>query len=133
MKNLLRQLLAVPPTEAAIREHLVAAYESRLGRPLVRGRLSGEEEGAIARAETWLQRSGSTARCGGTRGGQLKLTRRAHVQEWSCRADGEDVHVTARVADGRIEDLAMSGGALDRREAERRIAESLATETRGCA
>lgn len=129
----LRGLLGTPPAEATIRDGLVAAYQSGLDRDLVPGSLSREEESAITTAEAWLERSVSVAREGRSSSARLKLTRRAWVQEWTWTVDSEEARVTARLADGHIEDIALSGGALGRAEAARRIVESLATGTRGCA
>lgn len=126
----LRDLLGTLPPVTTLRDLLVAAYESALGRPLAPGCLSREEEVGLAREEAWLERSVDGARGARPRGARLKLTRRAWVQEWTWAVGGQETRVTARIADGRIEAIALSGDALDRGEAERRIAASLAGAAR---
>jgi hypothetical protein len=59
------------------------------------------------------------------RGARLKVTHRVWVHEWTWSVGGSDARVTARVADRGIEDLVVSGAALARDDAERRVLEAL--------
>ena len=117
----LRGELSGDPPEAEIRERLVEAYEAALGRPVIPGRLTPSEEVAVRREERRLARL-DEAGCGARRRGPgLKVTHRVWVHEWRGRVAERRTRVTARVADGRIEELVVGGAALDREEAERRI------------
>lgn len=110
------------PSEEQIRRRLVRAYEESLGRSLVPGRLTRLEEAAVRREERKLARLDEAGRGAGRRHrARLKVTHRVWVHEWTGRVGEELARVTARVADGRIEEMAVAGAVLDREEAERRI------------
>lgn len=117
----LRGELSGHPPEAEIRRRLVQAYGATLGRPVIPGGLTPPEEAAVRREErrlTRLDEAGCRAR---RRGPGLKVTHRVWVHEWRGRVAERRTRVTARVADGRIEEMVISGATLDRKEAERRI------------
>ncbi len=117
----LRGELSGQPPEAEIRRRLVEAYEATLGRPVIPGGLTPTEEAAVRREERRLTRLDETdGSCGPHRAG-LKVTHRVWVHEWRGRVAERRTRVTARVADGRIEELVVGGAALTREEAERRI------------
>jgi len=119
----LRGELSGHPPEAEIRRRLVEAYEAALGRPVIPGRMTHSEEAAVRREERRLAQL-DEAGCGARRRGPgLKVTHRVWVHEWTGRTGAGRARVTARIADGKIEELVMSGAALDRKEAERRIAQ----------
>lgn len=109
------------PSEEQIRRRLVRAYEESLGRSLVPGRLTRLEEAAVRREERKLARLDEAGHGAGRRRARLKVTSRVWVHEWTGRVGEEPARVTARVADGRIEEMAVAGAVLDREEAERRI------------
>lgn len=109
------------PSEEQIRRQLVGAYEESLGRSLVPGRLTRLEEAAARREERKLARLDEAGRGAGRRRARLKVTHRVWVHEWTGRVGEEPARVTARVADGRIEEMTVAGAVLDREEAERRI------------
>ena len=116
----LRGELSGHPPEAEIRRRLVEVYAAALGRPVIPGRLTPSEEVAVRREERRLAQLGEAGR-GGRRRAGLKVTHRVWVHEWRGRVAERRTRVTARVADGRIEELVVGGAALDREEAERRI------------
>lgn len=109
------------PSEEQIRRRLVRAYEESLGRSLVPGRLTRLEEAAVRREERKLARLDEAGHGAGRRRARLKVTHRVWVHEWTARVGEEPARVTARVADGRIEEMAVAGAVLDREEAERRL------------
>lgn len=109
------------PSEEQIRRRLVRAYEESLGRSLVPGRLTRLEEAAVRREERKLARLDEADHGAGRRRARLKVTHRVWVHEWTARVGEEPARVTARVADGRIEEMAVAGAVLDREEAERRL------------
>lgn len=109
------------PSEEQIRRWVVRAYEESLGRSLVPGRLTRVEEAAVRREERKLARLDEAGHDTGRRQARLKVTHRVWVHEWAGRVGEEPASVTARVADGRIEEMVMSGAVLEREEAERRI------------
>lgn len=126
----LKRELPHPPSREEAKRLLSDSYAETLGRPLVAGALSVAEEDAIARAAARLAAAGSrraaalaTARRGQRHGRlrtRLKVTGRVVVHERSWPTSAGDLRVTARVANGEIEDLVLSGdGALDRDEVER--------------
>ncbi|MBI2155137.1 MAG: lipoate--protein ligase family protein [Candidatus Rokubacteria bacterium] len=109
------------PSEEQIRRRLVRAYEESLGRSLVPGRLTRLEEAAVRREERKLARLDEAGHGAGRRQARLKVTHRVWVHEWTGRVGEEPGRVTARVADGRIEEMSVAGAVLDREEAERHI------------
>jgi lipoate-protein ligase A len=109
------------PSEEQIRRRLVRAYEESLGRSLVPGRLTRLEEAAVRREERKLARLDEAGRGAGRHPARLKVTHRVWVHEWTGQVGEEPARVTARIADGRIEEMAVAGAVLDREEAERRI------------
>jgi lipoate-protein ligase A len=113
------------PSEAEVRRRLIREYETALGRPLVRGELTGLEETVVRREERRLARLPGSGGRGGLGDASLKLTRRVWVQEWTWLVGEDEVRVTARITDGRIEELVVAGQALDRAEAARRVLEAL--------
>jgi len=125
----LRRALGTPPSHAELGRRLAGEYERAFGRPLVPGSLTAAEEAAIRREEERLGRLDEAPRLE-RRGSTLKVTRRVRVHEWIWPGVGGPARVTARVADGRIEDLVVAGGGMDGGEATRRVREALATITR---
>jgi lipoate-protein ligase A len=139
----LSQLLGGPPDESLIRRRLVQGYEAALGRALRPGPLAAAEEQAVTAWEGRLVHrggvpgggAGSTLVGGGGGSGpgagvgwvRLKLTRRAWVHEWAWVVGRRPVRVTARLVDGRVEDLVIAGGGLPRDDAERRVLQALAS------
>jgi len=121
----LNSVLAERPSEARIRAELVTRYEAGLGRSLVPGSLSAAEEVRVLEEEERLLRPGETRGGVRPRGARLKVTHRVWVHEWTWSVGGGDARVTARVADRGIEDLVVSGAALARDDAERRVLEAL--------
>jgi lipoate-protein ligase A len=119
----LRALLPATPSEAELGALLVRCYAAGLGRPLVPGRLAREEEEAVLREEAHLAKSGMALPRGRDRRDRLKLTRRVWIREWTGSGASEAVRLTARLADGRIEALAL-GDAADGVEGERRPLEA---------
>jgi lipoate-protein ligase A len=119
------------PAEAEVREQLLRAYEEELGRPLVPGTLSPFEEAAVLREEKRLAHLDEAGNGGWRRRAGLKVTHRVWVHEWQGRVGAGWTRVTARVADGRIEELVVAGAALERQEAERRIARVMDRVGRG--
>jgi lipoate-protein ligase A len=117
--------VAALPPDGEIRALLVRCYAGALGRPLLPGRLSDAEEAAVGREEARLAASAEGAPGVRARGHGLKVTGRVWVHEWTWPVDGVEVRVTARVADGRIEDLVLSRADVDRGWAERRVLEAI--------
>jgi len=121
----LRGELSAHPPEGEIRQRLVEAYEATLGRPVISGGLTPIEEAAVRREEGRLTRLDETDGSRGPHRAGLKVTHRVWVHEWRGRTGAGRARVTARVADGKIEEMVMSGAALDREEAERRLRSAL--------
>ncbi|HET8578252.1 MAG TPA: biotin/lipoate A/B protein ligase family protein [Methylomirabilota bacterium] len=121
----LAAMLDRPPSEAEIRRRLVAEYEAGLGRPLVPGVLTLEEEAAVESEERRLARLDEAGAVARPRDSRLKVTHRVWVHEWHWPVSGGEARVTARLADGRVEAIEMAGGALSPQEAERRVLEAL--------
>jgi hypothetical protein len=126
----LNGLLRPHPSEAEVRRRLIREYETGLGRPLARGGLTGLEEAAVVTREERRLARLPDAGGGGLGDAPLKLTRRVSVHEWMGPVGGDEVTVTARITDGRIEELVVAGQALDRTEAEPRVLEALGAGTR---
>lgn len=116
------------PSEAEVRRPLIREDETGLGRPLARGGLTGLDEAVVTREERRLARLPNAG--GGLGDAPLKLTRRVRVQERMWPVGADEVTVTARITDGRIEELVVAGQALDRTEAEPRVLEALGAGTR---
>ncbi len=114
-----------PPSEAVVRRHLIACYEAALGRPLVPGGLTSAEDAAVRAEEARLARLAEPPAHVAPRLTRLKITRRVRVQEWTWPADGGEARVTARVADGRVEDVVVAGAPLAGADVERRVLEAL--------
>ena len=126
----LNSVLAERPSEARIRAELVTRYEAGLGRPLVPGSLSAAEEAQVLEEEGRLPRPGEAGGGIRPRGAGLKVTHRVWVHEWTRPVGGARMRVTARVADGRVEALAVDGGALGSQEAEQWVLRELADRDR---
>lgn len=111
----LRGESAVPPAMDELEDVLIDAYAEALGRPLVEGRFSGEEEDAIARLEreltdpVWLGEHPSTSD-----NRRLKIARGVFVCEVSCAAPAGRVTITARLNKRHIEDIEIrdAGGTV---------------------
>lgn len=84
-----------------------------------------EEEDRIAGEELRLARAGRNGQPAGASRAALKVTHRVWVHEWTGPVGGARARVTARIADRRVEDMAVEGAVLDRRDAERRVLEAL--------
>ncbi|MBI2527415.1 MAG: lipoate--protein ligase family protein [Candidatus Rokubacteria bacterium] len=117
--------LPSPPAQAGMRERLVASYETGLGRPLVRGRLTPAETAAVRAEEERLARPPERSRAPGRPLTRVKVTRRVSVHEWTWRAGEGETRVTARVADRHIEELVVAGAPLAPDDARRRVLEAL--------
>lgn len=124
----LRGELSGHPPEAEIRRRLVDAYEAALGRPVIPERMSRAEEAAVRREERRLTGLDETDGSRRPHRAGLKVTHRVWVHEWTGHVGEELARVTARIADGKIEEMVVSGAALDRKEAERRIRSALVPE-----
>lgn len=122
----LRRLLPATPSEAELRTLLIGCYAAALGRPLVPAPLTPAEEVSIGQEEARLARSRGDGGRERPRKGRLRVTNRVRVHEWTWPTGEGEVRVTARVADGGIEDLVLSGASVDRAWAERRVLETLA-------
>ena len=122
----LRQALGAPPSHAELGRRLRREYERALGRPLVSGSLSAAEEAAIRSEERRLGRLDAAGARERRPGSALKITSRVRVHEWIWPGSVGPVRVSARVADGRIEELVVAGDGLASEEAERRVLECLA-------
>lgn len=119
-------VMASPPTMADIARLLMDAYAEGLDRPLVAGELNAVECAAIDKAAAELAAE-ERDQGSGSRRSKLKITDRVTVHEWTWPTPAGEVRVTARVADGEVEDLVISGsGPMAREEAERRIRSVLA-------
>jgi len=95
-----------PPSMAAVRDLIAAAYARTLGAPLVAGELTPGEVEAIARAEVGLA-SEAFALAGGGAGGGLKIARGVYVFEG--RDPAARVHVSLRTRAGVVDALVARG------------------------
>jgi lipoate-protein ligase A len=100
--------LPSPPSMAALREAIAAAYARTLGAPLVPGALTPREVEAIARAEATLASEAFALGGGGARGG-LKIARDVYVFEGSDPA--ARVRVSLRTRAGVVDALVARGAA----------------------
>jgi lipoate-protein ligase A len=123
----LGRALGEPPSHAELGRRLAGEYERALGRPLVPGSLTPAEEAAVRREEARLGRLAGAPAEDRRRRSSLKITRRVRVHEWIWPGLAGPARVSARVADGRIEELVVAGGGMDGDEAERRVREALVT------
>jgi lipoate-protein ligase A len=111
------------PPEAELGRRIAGQYEIALGRSVVPGSLTATEERLVQREEQRLGRLDTGLSAARPRGDRLKLTRRAWVGEWRWPVGHEQIRVTARMVDGRVEELDATGAALGRAELERRVLE----------
>jgi lipoate---protein ligase len=108
MTTMTRQLGTMPAREAVVKLYLEQA-QAALGRQIVTGALSAQE---LALAETldrqfatdeWLYQKGGRRQAG------VKIHQEVRVAEVSSKTPGGLVRVTARIRDGRIDDVTLSG------------------------
>lgn len=108
MTTLTRQLGYTPDREAVVKIYL-EQVQAVLGRPIVRGEPTARE---LALAEEldkqfvmdeWLYQKGGLRQVG------IKIHQDVRVQEVVHKTPGGLVRVTARMRDGRIDDLTLSG------------------------
>jgi len=108
MTTMTRQLSYTPARDAVIKIYLGEAHAA-LGRPIARGELTASE---LARAEEldeqfvtdeWLYQKGGLRQAG------VKIHQDVRVREVASKTPGGLVRVTARMRDGRIDDVTLSG------------------------
>lgn len=108
MTTMTRRLGHTPDRDAVINIYLGEAHAA-LGRPIVRGELTARER---ARAEEldgqfvtdeWLYQKGGLQHAG------VKIHQDVSVREAATKTPGGLIRVTARVRDGRIDDVTLSG------------------------
>lgn len=113
--------LAAPPSMAALRDAIAAAYAETLSRPLVPGVLTVPERRAIAAAERRLASRAFVLAPASRPPRGLKLARGTYVFEGHDRSAA--VRVSLRVRDGVVDDVAVRGA--DPRAVRRLIGHSL--------
>ncbi len=115
----LRRETTSTPSMEKLEKRFAEAYEVRLGRPLLEGRLTAREEDAIARLERELTAPDWLADCPPCgEGGRLKIARGVYVYETTFETGGGRVTLTVRLGKGRIEALEV------RREGAKPVVES---------
>lgn len=106
--TLKRELPEIPLIEK-VKRLLAEKYAETLGRPLVPGSLSPEEEEAIARTGTELAVSAWATEVGDQPDRGLKIARGIYVREQEVSTPVGPLRLTVRLRDGVIDDLVLTG------------------------
>ncbi len=103
------ELLPTPPDRAAVKKLYIDQCAAALNAEIVPGELTAEEEAIAARldaafaADDWLFQKGSLKQVG------VKIHQDVRVVETALKAPGGLIRVTARLREGHIDDIALSG------------------------
>jgi lipoate-protein ligase A len=114
MTTLTRELGHTPDRDAVVRLYLDQC-QAALGRPLIAGELTDKELQMAKEldqqfdTDEWLCQKGGLRQITGGRQSGVKIHEDVHVYEVAHKAPGGLIRVTARVRDGRIDDLTLSG------------------------
>ena len=125
----LRDELGRPPDRGKVVEIYRRELAAVLGAELVPGEWTAAEEARareldmILGAEEWLAEKGAPRR------GGVKIHEDVHVRESAHKAPGGLIRVTARLRDGRVDDIAISG---DFTVYPRETVAAIETALRGC-
>jgi len=106
----LKRELGYMPDREAVKALYLEQCSQHLGRPLERGTLTGREWEAVAELEERLSSEEWLHQKGGLRvPAAVKVHADVHVAEATHKAPGGLVRATARIREGRIDDLTISG------------------------
>jgi lipoate-protein ligase A len=108
MTTMTRELGRTPDRETVVRLYLEKC-KAALGRPIIAGELTDKELQLAKELDQQFNTDEWLYQKGGLRQSGVKIHEDVHVYEVAHKAHGGLVRVTARVRDGRIDDLTLSG------------------------
>jgi len=108
MTTLAKELNTLPD-RAAVKAHYLTVCATALRAEIVPGVLSPAEEAKVAELDEQFASDAWLNQKGGLRQGGVKIHEDIRVVEGAFKAPGGLIRVTARLRDGHIDDLAISG------------------------